>query len=50
MKTVKEINNYVGYKVEIFPTEEQKSIFNRYLFSVVSHKNFYTIILIIFYN
>ena len=29
MKTVKEINNYVGYKVEIFPTEEQKSIFNR---------------------
>ena len=30
MKTVKEINNYVGYKVEIFPTEEQKSIFNRY--------------------
>lgn len=30
MKIVTEKNDYVGYKVEIFPTEEQKFIFNRY--------------------
>lgn len=30
MKTVNEMNGYVGYKVEIHPTEEQKSIFNKY--------------------
>lgn len=30
MEAITEINSYVGYKIEIHPTEEQKSIFNRY--------------------
>lgn len=30
MKTVIEKGTHVGYKVEIFPTEEQKSVFNKY--------------------
>lgn len=28
--TVNEIGTHVGYKIEIYPTEEQKSIFNKY--------------------
>ena len=30
MKTVNEINNYIGYKLELHLTEEQKFIFNKY--------------------
>lgn len=30
MKTIETFNDYIGYKVKIFPTQEQEKIFNQY--------------------